>query len=253
MATSLSSNLPSEPSTLSSGELSGELFRPALHGFIRAYLWQIQRSGRPTEASEPSQRLAQGVAQAIADTEADSEKRQRLLTEVLGYLQGGDPSRQAPERVARVLSRLAPAPTAPAERPTAPAEQQPAPPAPPAPPAHAAAPVPELPSESDPAPSQPAAEEPAVPESAPDSPAGGATPTADEERGTVRSETSESVDSDHTHAPGPAESEADPSTPAAETTTPEAAPSEGAGAAEEPSAPERGDDEGPRRRRGRRG
>lgn len=105
-------------------------------GFVRAYLWQLQRGNQPTAGSPEQERVIQ-VAQAIFDSSPDRDRQGRILTELGQLLQaqastaGGTLS----DDLQKVIARLNQSPGAPAEAPspaapaaeTEPAVESPAP------------------------------------------------------------------------------------------------------------------------------
>lgn len=83
------------------------LARPALLGFVRAYLWQLERTGALTTAQEAEQQAAQEAAEALYAAASDRDQRSRLFGEfrqlVEQHIATPSPALQA------VIARLVPA------------------------------------------------------------------------------------------------------------------------------------------------
>ncbi len=83
------------------------LARPALLGFVRAYLWQLERTGALTVSTEVEQRAAQEAAEALYAAASDRDQRSRLFGEfrqlVEQQVSTPSPALQA------VIARLVPA------------------------------------------------------------------------------------------------------------------------------------------------
>ncbi|MBL8634589.1 MAG: hypothetical protein JNM40_15305 [Myxococcales bacterium] len=83
------------------------LARPALLGFVRAYLWQLERTGALTTAQEAEQQAAQEAAEALYAAASDRDQRSRLFVEfrqlVEQHIATPSPALQA------VIARLVPA------------------------------------------------------------------------------------------------------------------------------------------------
>lgn len=83
------------------------LARPALLGFVRAYLWQLERTGALTAAQEAEHMAAQEAAEALYAAASDRDQRSRLFGEfrqlVEQHIATPSPALQA------VIARLVPA------------------------------------------------------------------------------------------------------------------------------------------------
>jgi hypothetical protein len=63
--------------------------RPSFLGFVRAYLWQLQRQGAIQPEEDASKQMASQVASAIVSVTTDKDKAGALLQELSRLLQSG--------------------------------------------------------------------------------------------------------------------------------------------------------------------
>jgi len=83
-----------------------ETLSPQIHGFIRAYVWQLHRGVEPRLEDDATQQAALYLARAIVRLATDREQRNRLMGELADYLRG--PGKVVPpsEQLQKLLAAL---------------------------------------------------------------------------------------------------------------------------------------------------
>jgi hypothetical protein len=128
----MTSSTPAQPIRI-------ETLTPQIHGFIRAYVWQVYRGDEPVIDDDPAQQAALLVARAIVRLIGRDREMLRRLTQELGsYMGAMNPRKYEPSAAFRKLmaefggepsseSAPAAAPAAPASSPAVQALVEPAP------------------------------------------------------------------------------------------------------------------------------
>lgn len=80
---------------------------PSLLGFVRAYLWQLERTGAvPDQDDAPEQQAAKEAAHALFSSARDRDQRNRLFTEFKQFVEQPGQDGQPSERLQAVLHQL---------------------------------------------------------------------------------------------------------------------------------------------------
>lgn len=83
-----------------------ETLSPQIHGFVRAYVWQLHRGVEPRMEDDATQQAALYLARAIVRLATDRDQRNRLMGEFGEYLRG--PGKVVPpsEQLQKLLAEL---------------------------------------------------------------------------------------------------------------------------------------------------